>query len=226
MKDDINNPYSFEEEASKEIECYLDLGQEKEDINLRDNDIDDYIICYPGIDVNLRKKLTPVRQPPKINLLIESGKEPSMSPDTRDVKGVNDLMDDEDIFEDEDEGVVSDESEDYVEDSDIGDEDEEEEEIGEVNEAEQQGGDEVNYSSEQIDDVEEIRIPDYISDQDATNDNFDKTVAQPEGLPLTNRFEYDNPNIHKTQKTRSHSNRQAVGPETLTRDTRSEKKSS
>lgn len=221
LKDDINNPYSFEEEASKEIECYLDLGQEKEDINLRDNDIDDYIICYPGIDVNLRKKLTPVRQPPKINLLIESGKEPSMSPDTRDVKGVDDLMDDEDIFEDEDEGVVSDESEDYVEDSDIGDEDGEEEEFGEVNKAEQQGGDEVNYSSEQIDDVEEILIPDYISDQDATNDNSDKTVAQPEGSPLTDRLEFDNPNIHETRTTRSHSNRQAVEPKTLTRNTRS-----
>lgn len=221
LKDDINNPYTFEEEATKEIECYLDLGQENEDSNIEDNDIDNYIICYPGIDVSLRKNLAPLKQPPKVNSLIESSKEPSMSPDTRDVKGVDEIMD-EDIFaEDEDDDIASDESEDYVEDSDIGDEDGEEEE--DIDEVEQQEGDEeVDYSSEQADEVEETHIFDYLLDPDIKNDSsIDKTLKTPTKLPQPGKLEFNNSDGLETRKTRSRSNRQIAEPVTSTRNMRS-----
>lgn len=49
LKDDILNPYSFEEEAEKEILCYLDINSANEDIqNPNDGEIENFIVCYPG----------------------------------------------------------------------------------------------------------------------------------------------------------------------------------
>lgn len=217
LKDDINNPYTFEEEASKEIECYLGLDQEKEASNVEDNDIDNYIICYPGIDVSPRKNLATLKQPLKVKL-IESGKEPSMSPDTRDVKGVDEIMDEEDAFaeeeDDDDDDIASDESEDYVEDTDIGDGDEDEEE--EIDETEQQEGNEADHSSVEGDEVEETHFANYLSDRDAKNDS----AKTPTKLP---QLEFNDPDTLETRKTRSRSNRQIAESPTSTRNTRSRK---
>ena len=56
LKDDINNPYSYEEEAYKEIEMRREVSLLKSDDNDNaddqedpDEDLDNYLICYPGI---------------------------------------------------------------------------------------------------------------------------------------------------------------------------------
>ncbi|KAL6454740.1 SAS3 Histone acetyltransferase SAS3 [Candida maltosa Xu316] len=45
LKDDINNPYSFEEEGFKEVEMY----KETENDELKNASMVEYVTCYPGI---------------------------------------------------------------------------------------------------------------------------------------------------------------------------------
>lgn len=49
LKDDIDNPFTFEEEALKEIDGLKELNQE---VDEDDRDTENYVICYPGIKTN------------------------------------------------------------------------------------------------------------------------------------------------------------------------------
>lgn len=48
LKDDINNPYTFEEEGFKEIEAH----RETENDEIKNASLVEYVTCYPGIVVN------------------------------------------------------------------------------------------------------------------------------------------------------------------------------
>ena len=48
LKDDINNPYTFEEEGFKEIEAH----KETENEEIKNASLVEYVTCYPGIVVN------------------------------------------------------------------------------------------------------------------------------------------------------------------------------
>jgi histone acetyltransferase SAS3 len=90
LKDDINNPYSFEEEAFKEIECYRDLNKEHENgENVRespDGNLDNFLLCYPGIQYVIKKKL-PIKQAIEVK---------------ESIGGTNEVIEElEDVFEDE-----------------------------------------------------------------------------------------------------------------------------
>lgn len=54
LRDDINNPYSFEEESVKAIECLVDKK-----LTMDDDDIDNYMICSPDM-------IVPKRKPPQV----------------------------------------------------------------------------------------------------------------------------------------------------------------
>lgn len=61
LKDDINNPYTFEEEAHKEIEIYRDINEKASpngtlEVQDLDASIDNYLVCYPGIQSNGHRK--------------------------------------------------------------------------------------------------------------------------------------------------------------------------
>lgn len=64
LKDDINNPYTYEEEAYKEIECYRKSGSANEK-QPSDRNLDNYLICYPGMDLKRsgKRKEAQVVQP-------------------------------------------------------------------------------------------------------------------------------------------------------------------
>ncbi|KAK6458897.1 acyl-CoA N-acyltransferase [Scheffersomyces xylosifermentans] len=145
LKDDINNPYTFQEEAIKEIEFYRDnnrVGSSTADATTTtpiessgtetplassvpstsslDEDFSNYTVCYPESQFKTKKKV-PIKQ-------VESIEENS-------VVDLATLSDDyPDIFEDDDADEGEDnssESEEYVEVSDIEgpiDDDEEDEE--------------------------------------------------------------------------------------------------
>lgn len=53
LKDDINNPYTFEEEALKAIECLVEVN------GIMDEDMDEYTVCSPAMTV-------PKRRPPRV----------------------------------------------------------------------------------------------------------------------------------------------------------------
>ncbi|RLV91881.1 Histone acetyltransferase SAS3 [Spathaspora sp. JA1] len=110
LKDDVNNPYTFEEEGYKEIELYQEMNKDgnNEDRNVT---FDDYVLCYPGI-VHKRKNISS-----KLNEVREGG----------EIVEENNY---EELFEDIDAESVSDEEPDFEEyDEEEEDEEEEEEEI-------------------------------------------------------------------------------------------------
>lgn len=49
LKDDIDNPFTFEEEALKEIDGLKELNQE---VDEDDKNTENFVICYPGIKTN------------------------------------------------------------------------------------------------------------------------------------------------------------------------------
>ncbi|KAG2730776.1 hypothetical protein G9P44_005925 [Scheffersomyces stipitis] len=120
LKDDINNPYSYEEEAYKEIEMRREVSLSKSDDNDNaddqedpDEDLDNYLICYPGIQYSTKKK--PIKSSTEIKQV--------------SFVDLNNLSDEfPEIFEDDEPASSSSESEDYVEASEVEDVDEEEEE--------------------------------------------------------------------------------------------------
>lgn len=192
LKDDINNPYSFEEEASKEIECYLDLNKHKQDVqDVQDEDIDNYLICYPGSDTNSRIRVAP--STPKINsMILALSKEASKSPDTGKVKEIPESMQYEDIFGDEDDDkdddIPSDESEDYLDESDMIDEDvEEDSEIEGTGEREDD-----NDGEDEEENVEGSDVDVEVKEGDVYDDD------------LRNEESPDNGYLRKTQSSNRH----------------------
>ncbi|EGW34472.1 uncharacterized protein SPAPADRAFT_65607 [Spathaspora passalidarum NRRL Y-27907] len=111
LKDDINNPYTFEEEGYKEIELYQDMNKDNRDKT--EDSLDEYVVCYPGI-VHKRKNVIS-----KLNEVREGGEEVAEE-------------NYEELFADIDAESVDDEEPDFEE----YDEDEEEEEVEEEVEAE------------------------------------------------------------------------------------------
>jgi histone acetyltransferase SAS3 len=98
LKDDINNPYSFEEEAYKEIEAYQNVKNvENQGILL------DYAVCYPGIEFSVNKK-RPITQTEEVK---QSNR--AETP-TEDPFEDLDIDDEEEVIEED-----GSESEDYVE---------------------------------------------------------------------------------------------------------------
>lgn len=63
LKDDINNPYTFEQEAHKEIEIYRDINEkasaeESLEAQRHDANVDNYLVCYPGFQSNDNRRRT------------------------------------------------------------------------------------------------------------------------------------------------------------------------
>lgn len=134
LKDDIDNPYSFEEEACKEIEMLAETQQVSSEVEAN---LDNYVICYPGIQTNKNVKPS---QEPLLSLKIK---------DTADVSSV-----DESFFEELDEESSGKEDSEFEEyDAERGDE--EEEEIDDEGEAEIDGNDDEEVDEEEKDSEEE-----------------------------------------------------------------------
>ncbi|EDK42016.1 conserved hypothetical protein [Lodderomyces elongisporus NRRL YB-4239] len=113
LKDDINNPYSFEEEAYKEIEMLTSLNQKALQVS-----IDEYLICKPGMPNGTYKQKLLNKKTERIN--------------TREV----DMEAVAEIFtDDEEDGNDESDEPEFVDESEEGEEEEEEEdEEGEENE--------------------------------------------------------------------------------------------
>lgn len=135
LKDDIDNPYSFEEEACKEIEILAETLPPDPTIGAN---FDNYLICYPGIQTN---KIVKPSQEPLLSLKIK---------DNADVSSVDEatFVDLDEDSSDDNEGEESDfeELEDQEPDDDDDEEDDEDEEEGDVEDEEE---------DEDEDDVEE-----------------------------------------------------------------------
>ena len=144
LKDDINNPYSFEEEAYKEIEAY----QSVKDVEIQDSLLD-YAVCYPGIEFNVNKK-RPITQTEEVK---QSNQAETLS--TEDPFEDLGIDDEEDVVEQDDS-----ESEDYVEavgeeDVDDDDDDDEIESYALTNEGQQDDDDDENFDRNDIELEEE-----------------------------------------------------------------------
>ncbi|ODV79865.1 uncharacterized protein CANTADRAFT_25683 [Suhomyces tanzawaensis NRRL Y-17324] len=64
LKDDINNPYTFEQEAYKEIEMYREMLTKPQSEHIDESEdartdliLDNYIVCYPGIEYHTKTKI-------------------------------------------------------------------------------------------------------------------------------------------------------------------------
>lgn len=118
LKDDIDNPYSFEEEAYKEIE--LNMNSQAHDTN----SIDNYVLCHPEIETN--KRVIPLQDELTIKLNGEEMNDSDDNENESEFEGV-------DFGEGDEEEEVEDEEE---EEEDEEDEDEEEEEEDEESDEE------------------------------------------------------------------------------------------
>lgn len=138
MKDDINNPYTIDEEAYKEIEAYQEIDQNDDKIEEPAN-LDDYVICYPGVEFEIKKnrpitQVVEIKQSNQVETPIDEDPldEFELEGDDLDIGDVDedseeyvDGLDNEDEVVDE--IVVDDEVEEEDEDDDEEDDDEEEE---------------------------------------------------------------------------------------------------
>ena len=102
LRDDINNPYSFEEESLKAIECLIDVNKAMDE-----EDTDNYVECSPEMTI-------PKRRPPRVfeedeEVVLENGSssfepvEPDLKENAEDVVEADSdedaEVDDEDIDE-------------------------------------------------------------------------------------------------------------------------------
>ncbi|KAK6200201.1 acyl-CoA N-acyltransferase [Scheffersomyces amazonensis] len=154
LKDDINNPYSFEEEAFKEIDIYKDMNERDNEPD-DSNNLDDYLICYPGIQYSSKKKFPfkqsgPIKEPNPVSTVpVEEldeilGEDESIE-DEEEEEYEEYSIDDEDEEEEEDEEEVEPEIVEY-EDEDDAEEDADEDAEEDVDEDE----------AEVVDEVEEV----------------------------------------------------------------------
>ncbi|CAI5755522.1 unnamed protein product [Candida verbasci] len=114
LKDDINNPYTFEEESFKEIEMFNEMNNNE--TNETHESINEYIVCYPGQTQPSKKRIQrkpiskkptskkPISKRPKRRIIIEDEEfidnendEPEFIPEE-----VNNVVD-EDVIEGEEE---------------------------------------------------------------------------------------------------------------------------
>lgn len=103
LRDDINNPYSFEEESLKAIECLIDVNKAMDE-----EDTDNYVECSPEMTI-------PKRRPPRVfeedeEVVLENGSssfepvEPDLKENAEDVVEADSDEDAEVEDEDIDEG--------------------------------------------------------------------------------------------------------------------------
>ncbi|KAG7664902.1 SAS3 [[Candida] subhashii] len=158
LKDDINNPYTFEEEGYKEIELYREMNNSNTNNNNEEGDFDyeKYIVCHPGISYNKSKTKTSLLGEVKENGETHDNPIEIMEELFADIDEEESIEDDKEvdfeefeIEEDDDEEEDDDDEEDEVVVTNglvIDDDDEEEEEFAVSSESE-------------IDDFSDIPLP-------------------------------------------------------------------
>ncbi|KAK6463116.1 Sas3 protein [Scheffersomyces coipomensis] len=184
LKDDINNPHSFEEEAFKEIEIYRDMNLESKvsstseedeeaiDDEISNNVLDNYLICYPGIQFSTKKKI-PVKQ---------SGPIKPNEPVTPE--GIFDDEDEEEIevIDDDDE----EEEEEEYEEEEIIDDNEDDDEVDEAidvvvidddEEEEEDDDEEEEFAISDDDEVEELLSSEDTIMVNGSVENHDETPS-------------------------------------------------
>lgn len=143
LKDDIDNPYTFEEEACKEIEILAETQNQDSELDIN---LDNYVICYPGIQTN--KSIRP-SQEPLLSLKIKENADIS-SVDESFLDDLDEISEKESDFEEyENPGVP--EAAEYDEDEDEDEEDEEPEDPEEEPEDEEPEDEVENEADEEPD---------------------------------------------------------------------------
>lgn len=118
LKDDINNPYTFEEEAFKEIECFVDIyREENKDTDSLNERIEDFVVCAPGSDMGT-KKIKPIKATDKLTTEEDAIKE-NISSDTQQSNGLIDYEELEDSEEGDIDRNEDSLSEEYTEDYEL-----------------------------------------------------------------------------------------------------------
>ncbi|CCE79432.1 Piso0_001494 [Millerozyma farinosa CBS 7064] len=107
LKDDIYNPYTFEEEAFKEIELHLSMNCPDEK-SLGIYNLNEYMLCRPGFQTNSKKSRYSSPRPPK---LVNEVKTDLMVGDSSPAQQDDDMVVEPESSEDNEE----EEYEDYVE---------------------------------------------------------------------------------------------------------------
>lgn len=204
LKDDINNPYTFEEEALKEIEFYSELQQDTGGLdkdgpkggneNRNKDDLEDYLICYPEMDIEYGKTLTG-RQRAKNSVTKSEQTDKVKNDKPKQITPISY----EEIFDVDDEEVEDDMNDDEEYDEDIQElEVSEDEPIYEDNpfvEIEENDGND-SIELDELDDDEEgnEQDPDETiaidTDQEDDNVNDEEIVFAPENSDATDRTSY------------------------------------
>ncbi|SGZ49385.1 CIC11C00000002230 [Sungouiella intermedia] len=171
LKDDINNPFTFEEEAYKEMEHRANAANKGvyefwKTTDPSELDVDKYVVCHPDFANGI-----PMRRP---SISEESIRIASEDEDIPVSDGVDSIeadeyfdADEDDIMDDNDEAQAVDGEEDSDEDEES-DEDEDEE----VSDEEMDDADEINGNVEN----EQMAIPNHVlseSEEESDEDNLD-----------------------------------------------------
>ncbi|ODV67838.1 hypothetical protein HYPBUDRAFT_161350 [Hyphopichia burtonii NRRL Y-1933] len=168
LKDDIDNPYTYEEEAYKEIEYSSGFKASPKKLNTKnpmfqkelldnhnsDQDLNNYIICYPGIEVNSNGRNTQ-------SLVAESINKKSINKHENNDDELNNFVNPEEygqFFSDDDDLENPDDDDEYNDDIVEASENDDDAIVEPVQDDELEDSDDDKINSDEVDPDETIDI--------------------------------------------------------------------
>lgn len=198
LKDDIDNPYTYEEEAYKEIEYSSGFKASPKKLSSKnsmfqkqlldnhnsDQDLNNYIICYPGIEVNSNGRNTQ-------GLVAESINKKSINKHENNDDELNNFVNPEEygqFFSDDDDLENPDDDDEYNDDIVEASENDDDAIVEPVQDDELEDSDDDKINSDEVDPDETIDIEENESKginrnlTSKTTDNFQDSDTEPETI--------------------------------------------